>query len=361
MRVCIINNAWPSTSVGNYISNIVRCFKKWNKSVDMLYLQNKIKIREEKGIKILTSPFRFPIGMSELNNYFYFPNKLPLNYDIFHMSNETIATCCKRAKPSVITCADIVPVIFPNEYNYITNYFRRLQIKNLKYADRIIVPSKNTKNDILKHLNINPEKIEIIHYGVYSKKFKPMDKYKCRELLGLDVSDKLIINVGWELPRKNNETLFKVIYEINKKMENVKLLKIGGINKGKELIKRLNIENHVIDIGFAPDELLPLYYNAADILLFPSYYEGFGLPILESMACGIPVVASNSSSIPEIIGHGGILFDPFDVNGFVKAIYDILTNEDLSKELAKKALKRSKEFSWKECAKETWKVYKDVI
>ena len=105
---------------------------------------------------------------------------------------------------------------------------------------------------------------------------------------------------------------------------------------------------------------MPKFYNAADVLVFPSFYEGFGLPPLESMACGTPVITSNTSSLPEVVGDAGIMIDPYDVDTLAKSMYQILTNDELKNDMVKKGLERAKMFSWEQAAKETSKMYEEV-
>jgi glycosyltransferase involved in cell wall biosynthesis len=125
-------------------------------------------------------------------------------------------------------------------------------------------------------------------------------------------------------------------------------------------IEALNLQEDVIFTGYVPKEDLVKFYNLADLFVYPSLYEGFGLPPLEAMACGCPVITSNTSSLPEVVGDAGIMVNPYDVNELVKVMYEVLTNEGLKKELSKKGLERAKLFDWKKTAEETWKAYEMV-
>jgi len=128
----------------------------------------------------------------------------------------------------------------------------------------------------------------------------------------------------------------------------------------RKTIRDLNLEEDVLVPGYVPEQDLPIFYNAADVFVFPSLYEGFGLPVLEAMACGAPVVALNSSSIPEVVGDAGILIDPVDVDGaLVRALEDLLTDPSRRQLLRERGLKRAKQFSWQKAAVETLKIYED--
>lgn len=127
-----------------------------------------------------------------------------------------------------------------------------------------------------------------------------------------------------------------------------------------ETVDILNLQKDVIFSDYVPDEYLTLLYNAADLFVYPSLYEGFGLPPLEAMACGTPVITSNTSSLPEVVGDAGVMIDPYDVDGLAKAMFEVLTNEGLREDMRKKGLKRAKLFSWEKTAKETLKIYEEV-
>ncbi|MEA3458002.1 MAG: glycosyltransferase family 1 protein, partial [Candidatus Thermoplasmatota archaeon] len=127
-----------------------------------------------------------------------------------------------------------------------------------------------------------------------------------------------------------------------------------------ETINKLNLQNDVVFTGYVSDEDLPALYNAADLFVYPSIYEGFGLPPLEAMACGTPVITSNTSSLPEVVGDAGIMVDPPDVDRLADAMHEVLTNEGLRANMIKKGLGRAEMFSWEKCARETLEVYEEV-
>ena len=128
-----------------------------------------------------------------------------------------------------------------------------------------------------------------------------------------------------------------------------------------DLIEELNLKNEVIFTDYVSDEYLVKIYNAADLFVYPSLYEGFGLPPLEAMACACPVITSNTSSLPEVVGDAGIMIDPNDVDSLTESMLKILTDNQLREEMSRKSLERAKMFSWKKTARETWKVYEDVL
>jgi len=363
MRVAIINNAWAETSVGMYIFELFSRFKKMKKDIEMVYFQSKFPLTfHDKKIKIIKSPLKFPLWEATLNNFLYFPKKVPSGYDVYHISNQTIANCCKFAKPSVVTCHDIFTYTAPDDYDLFTNFLLKKHLDAMKKASKIIVPSKWTKNDLIKVLNIPENKIEVVYHGVNRERFRPRNKISARKKLGLPIDKKLILFVGLDLPRKNIRTILKTLYKLRKNIKNLKLILITKIRKEtRELVNNLGLQNHIQLVDWVPSNLLPFYYNSVDLFIFPSYYEGFGLPVLEAMASGVPVITSNGTSLPEIIGSTSIMISPLNVKMLAEEALKLLTNTSIQKTIIKKQLKRSKMFSWRTSALKTWKIYEEVL
>jgi glycosyltransferase involved in cell wall biosynthesis len=155
--------------------------------------------------------------------------------------------------------------------------------------------------------------------------------------------------------------LIKAFGILVKDIPNAMLIRVvSPTNAIKRLVHSQGLEGKIVYLR-PTDEDLSLLYNASDVFVFPSYYEGFGLPLLEAMASGCPVIAGNKSAIPEAVGDGGMLLDPFDVDGFAHWIREILSNEDLRIKLSEKGYRRSMNFSWEECARETLDVYREAL
>ncbi len=242
-------------------------------------------------------------------------------------------------------------------YKYIDRY---LLEKILKNKVHIITISNKTKEDLIKCLGINNEKISVAYPGV-DEIFKPLDSVAyVSNNYGLNYP--YILYVGTLGPRKNVKS---IIYSFHKIKQNGLPHKLVLVSTKKGFhyeslvmfIKKLNLEKEVIFTGFIPLCDIPKIYSAADLFVFPSFYEGFGLPPLEAMACGCPVITSNVTSLPEVVGDAGILIDPFDIDSLTKAMYKVLINEDIKRNMIKKGLERAKMFNWERTAKETIQVY----
>jgi len=232
-------------------------------------------------------------------------------------------------------------------------------------ADVCITVSECTKNDVIELLGVKKEKIKVTYLGV-DDNFKPIEEKDCggiRKKYGLD--GKFIFSLG-QVPRKNVERLIKAFKEF--KYNDEFLLVIGGagnegpwISKYNKLIQNLQLNDRVKLIGYVPYEELPLLYNSCEFFVFPSLYEGFGIPILEAMSCGTAVITSNVSSLPEI-GKDAVLYvDPYDEEDISNKMQNLTENHQLKDSFIKKGLLRAKEFSWQKMAQDTLRIYEEQI
>ena len=280
-----------------------------------------------------------------------------MKYALYHISSPGLAAATRRVKPCIITIHDLIPFSF-SRHDALEPLFKR-SMRDLTKAQRLICVSNYTKNSLLHHINSNT-KIKVIPLGIQHEIFKPRDKIKSRLRLGLNPDWPIILHVGSEEPRKNIPTLIRTFHKLQKDIPNAHLIRIGrGTPEIQNLIDNLGIKKNV---SYYEDVTnLEYYYNAADLFVFPSSYEGFGLPPLEAMASGCPVLTSNSTALPEVVGDAGITVDSFDEENFTFWMHQILTNEDIREKLIIKGINQSSMFGWDICAKETLKVYKEVL
>lgn len=264
----------------------------------------------------------------------------------------------RPGKRRIVTCLDLIPLIMPG--SLWEKYWRRLLYSGLKKADHIISISQATKDDLVRIYGIDPAKITPVMLGV-SQEYHPRDKKECRTKLGLPADARLILHVGTPAPRKNFIAVLKAFKSISS-LKGISLVKVGAVSDSEE---RFMVQNGIRDKVIIRDRVekadLPFYYAGADVLAFPSIYEGFGLPVLEAMASGCPVVASNTTSIPEVAGNAAILIDPYDRAGLGGKMSEILDDPNLSEKLARKGVERANDFTWERTAKETVEVYKKVF
>lgn len=338
----MINNQPLNTGIGIYSSCLFESMKK--------IMGNEICLRSISNKESFTL-------MSRMFYYTSLFFGLGKNYNLYHFTDPMACFAARRYRPSIVTVHDLVPYL--SRTNPELNFAMKFNMRYLNECRRIICISRNTKKDLLRIFDVEQEKISVVYNGVNHETFKPRNRKIARKVLNLPVDKKILLNVGTETPRKNIPTLIRVIKQLD--CENLLLIRVGCKSKdSSRLIKSLNLEKNIIYLR-PSNKQLPLFYNAADIYVSPSFYEGFGLTILEAMASGCPVIAGNNSSIPEIVGGSGVLLDAFDVNGFSEKIVDLFSNRKVRDKVAKKCYERSKLFSWDKCARETLEVYEDAI
>lgn len=236
-----------------------------------------------------------------------------------------------------------------------------------KRAAAIITDSEYSRKDIMRIFKINGKKINVIPVGV-SEKYCPIkDQSVIEEVKNrYGIEQKYILYVGNFKPHKNVHTLIKAYNRLPNEIKDDYQLVLGGkkdrfyIEIG-QLIGKLKIKQNVVFTDFISEEHLPVLYSGAEMFVFPSLYEGFGLPILEAMACGIPVISSDSSSLPEVVGDAGILVDAKSVKGLSRAISTVLQDDKLRDELRQKGLNRVKEFPMSNTSKKILNLLEQVV
>jgi glycosyltransferase involved in cell wall biosynthesis len=276
----------------------------------------------------------------------------------------------------VVTCHDLAPLLAetPTLKSRIKKQVWKIALRGALRAPFIITVSESTRRDILKYTGCPADRLHVVYNGL-SERFgvlKDSTEYKAwekafREKHGI-TEEKIVLHVGRYSPRKNFEGVlnaFAALTELAARESAagpgpVRLLQVGGefTPEHQALIARAGIGGRVTRIAFMPDEELPHVYNLASVFLFPSFYEGFGWPPLEAMACGIPVITSNTSSLPEVAGEAARLVGPEDTAGMARALFEVLTDKQVSADLRKKGLERVKLFSWQRCAEQTAEVYR---
>ena len=233
----------------------------------------------------------------------------------------------------------------------------------LRKATRIIAVSHTSKKDIIKFTGVDKSKIVAVHVatdiftGPLNSSF--IEKVKTKYAL----PSRFILHVGIIYPEKNVERLIQAFVKIAEKFPH-KLVLVGGFRwKYTEifnLIEKFNLKDKVIMTNWIPRSELPVFYKLADLFAFPSLYEGFGVPVLEAMACGCPVVTSSTGATPEVVGDAALVVNPRSVDEIYKATVRVLEDEKLKKELVSKGYARAKKFSWEKSARETLSVFKEL-
>jgi glycosyltransferase involved in cell wall biosynthesis len=254
---------------------------------------------------------------------------------------------------------------FPQNYGILDRFYHRIAAPiYCQKADAIISVSNSATERIAGALRVDPGKLKTIYHGI-SDHFKPIEDGRALATVRQQyhLPDHFILYVGQIYPMKNVGGIIRAFLNVRKRLPH-KLVLVGspGPNSKSDLalINELQLQDDVILTGWIPDEHLPAMYNLADLFVFPSFYEGFGIPLLEAMACGCPIVTSNVETPVEVVDNAAILVDPSDVNSISEGIYEGLTNQGLRQDLIQKGFERVKNFSWEESARDTLALFEAV-
>ena len=272
-----------------------------------------------------------------------------------------------KPKRLAVTVHDVIPLLFPERYR--SPIFRHTYTSSLRKADLIFTDSECAKADMVSRFEVPPDRVVVACLGYDRDAFQPgppnmveSQKMRCR----MGINQPYMLHVGGGDPRKNLVRLVRA-YEATvtrRKDLDFQLVLAGSPGWGSEpllqLIQKPSLQGRVILAGRVPDRYLPDLYRGAACLAMPSLYEGFGLPALEAMACGTPVMISNSSSLPEVGGDAALYFDPESVDEMSQTMERILPDSTLRQELSRKGLEQAKRFSWEACARTTLAALKSL-
>jgi glycosyltransferase involved in cell wall biosynthesis len=359
------------TGIGNYTRSLIHSLLgikgiydieiytiHYERSRDSLYRYTK---------EIMTTPLPIP-PRKALTNLSKLPQQLKKEgIDLVHITapnpSDNLSIPSLKGFKKVLTIHDlglVLSPIRPNIYPLLGLWFySRIWGPTLKLIinkiDMIIADSRNTKKDAIKYLKISGKKVRVIYLAT-AERFRVIEDTK-----------KAYIGPPFILHDNSIQpNLISAYWKLKKRGIKHKLFVFGGMDQYTrrglvDLIKKLDLRRDVTLLGYVSDEALVRLYNLADLFIFPSgRYEGFGLPPLEAMACGCPVITGNVGTMPEVVGDAGSMVNPDNVDEWVTAMHEVLTNEGLRQDLIKIGLERTKMFSWEKTAKETYKVYEEV-
>lgn len=269
----------------------------------------------------------------------------------------------------IVTIYDMVYKAYPETMRYAIKLLFKLNLnKSCRRADKIITISEFSKDEIVRYLNINPDKISVVPCGVDLDYFRPIKDKSLIE--GVKKKYKILndyfLYLGTLEPRKNIERLIDAYNQLKRRYPDAPKLILAGqagwlYKTIFEKVISLKLENDVLFFGYVPrEDLVPLLCGAF-AFVFPSLYEGFGIPALESMACGVPVLTSNVSSLPEVVGDAAIMVDPLSIDAINNGFEQLLIGEKLRIELSNRGLERARMFTWEKAASLTMDVYKSLL
>ncbi|MBM4402324.1 MAG: glycosyltransferase family 4 protein [Candidatus Cloacimonetes bacterium] len=387
MKIGIDARFYGITGIGRYAKNLIKNLEEldrknnyaiflWKKAFDAYHPQNPNfkKVLADYPLYSFVEQIRMPIlirreriDLMHFTNFnvpvFYFGKYVMTVHDLIHMEYSTFGSTTR-----------FLP------YYLLKKFIYSWAIRWAAWrAQKIFVPSEDAKNDVVRKLWVKPEKVVVTYEGideklkVKSEKLKvtiknskfTLDKYKIKK--------PYLLYVGTMYPHKNHEQLllaFKNLLTINNQQSTTRLVLVAKVDffskRIKEKVAQMGLFDSVVlpgftaQDGYVPDDDLKIIYQNADAYVFPSLKEGFGLPILEAFAAGVPVVCSNASSLPEVAGGAAIYFDPYNIDDILKKVELVLVNKELRNELVQKGYKRLRKFSWNEMAKKTLNIYEQI-
>jgi glycosyltransferase involved in cell wall biosynthesis len=352
---------YSQAGIGQYILHLVDGLAKVDRENEYVLLQSRkddTTILEEPNFRrvSLWTPSHHRLERYSLN-----VELMRLGLDVLH-SPDFIPPHRPSCR-SVITVHDLAFLLYPH---FLTKesarYYGHID-QAVRWTDQIISVSESTKRDTIQHLGVPEEKITVV-YEAANPIFRPLGREEAREQVRdrHGVEGPYILFVSTIEPRKNVPSLLRALWQlVTCYKEDVRLVLAGGrgwlFEDAFAMVDELKLDDRVHFVGRVSSEDLLYLYNAAELLAHPAFYEGFGLPPLEAMACGLPVVASNVASLPEVVGDAGLLIDPHDVDELTVSMWRVLNDGELSQQMREKGLTQAGLFSWEKAARETMEIY----
>ena len=368
MDECIVMDARTTTphfpGIGRYVVNLLQGLLRVVPTLPITLVQSRVSIEPSNlpnlpRIICPASPFSF-------SQQWVIPRLLREERGTLYHSPYYLMPY-RPGLPTVVTFYDMIPLVYPEFFSLSQRLlFRGTHLLAARAATCIITVSEATRADLIRHIRIPPEKIVVIPLGV-DKDFHPRGRgeiIQIRQKYGLP--ENYLLYVGTNKPHKNLECLVDAFQQMeNLFRSNVKLVIAGPWDRrydgAKKMANAAGSKDRVQFVGWIEEADLPALYTGAMLFVFPSLREGFGLPVLEAMACGTPVVCSNRSGLSEVAGGAALLINPEDTHHLAEGIARVLKNEDLRQELTERGLKRAKLFTWEKTAEKTLTLYHQVM
>ena len=367
VRIGIDTRKLHDFGIGTYIRNLLRQLARLDRQTEFVLL---CRPEDVPALSSLGENLR-PVAETSTNYSLLEQIRIPLalkreGVTLFHAPHYVLPPLvpCR----SVVTIHDCIHLMFPQ---YLPNrlalgYARASIVAAARRATRVLTVSESSKRDILRFVNIKPEKIDVI-YNAYDERFtvEPREEDVDRVRERFQLHDQFVLYAGNVKPHKNLERLIEAFHLVRRRgLDHLKLVLIGDeISRYAALrraVHRHQLHKYVRFLGYLPEETLAVMYRLAGVFVFPSLYEGFGLPPLEAMASGTPVVTSNVSSLPEVAGDAAVLVDPYDPGAIADGIYRVLTDDRFRCDLRARGAARARQFSWEQSVQRVREIYVEV-
>ena len=364
MRIGIDARKLHDFGIGTYIRNLVRHLSRLDRETEYVLLcrpgdaeslatlgPNFRAVAETSGNYSVTEQWRIPLALKRER------------ITLFHAPHYVLPPLVRCR--SVVTIHDCIHLMFPQYLpGWVAHGYARASIEMAaRRATRVLTVSESSKRDILRFVDADPAKIDVI-YNSYDERFglEPREEDVVRLRERYQLQDPFVLYAGTVKPHKNLERLIEAFHLVRQRgFRDLKLVMIGDeISKYAALRRAVHshqLHKYVRFLGFLPEETLAVMYRLAGLFVFPSLYEGFGLPPLEAMASGTPVVTSNLSSLPEVVGDAAVLVDPYDPQAIADGMYRVLSDPTLQADMKQKGLLRARQFSWEDSARKVREIY----
>ena len=353
-----------TTGIGKYVDQVLSALSKIDKENSYYIFFNYKDISEVKNYGQNFQNVKVPFFKIILEQIWFPVLFRKYKIDLYFSPNHVLPII--KNSQTVVVIHDLAHLYFPQSLPKKAFWYYQTFIPgSLKRADRIIAISESTKSDIVKFFDIESEKIKVLYPGVEKKKFEAKISKEHRKKIRnkLNLSNDYLLTIGIFEFRKNYQRLIQAFNNIAKRFPELKLVMAGPKSKDfpniQRLVQQYNLSDRVIFPGYLRQEEIITLYQEAKLFVFPSLYEGFGIPPLEAMAAGTPVVASCTSSIPEVVGNAAVLFDPKKPEAISKAIIEVLKDKNKEKQLILAGKKRVNlsQFDWCEVGKKTLEIF----
>ncbi|MEQ8197263.1 MAG: glycosyltransferase family 1 protein [Clostridiaceae bacterium] len=370
MKVCIDArglNWYKGTGIGTYTNNLIKNILKLNYEIDyhLFWSGNGYNSLKNNNVKILMASKKYESFFEKYYIPSYIKNR---EIDIYHVPQNGIGLMENIKCTKIVTIHDLIPYVLPETVGrgYLKRFLTDMP-KIIENSEGIVTVSQYSKNDILKFFPSFPEDDIFVTPLAADDIFKPLDKIYCKKFLKnlYNIELPYFLYLGGFSLRKNVRSLILAFEKALPSFNNATSLVIAGMLKEegeilKTLVEERNLGKYIKFIGFCPLETLPALYNNCEAFVYPSIYEGFGLPPLEAMSCKVPVITSNTTSISEVAGDSALYTDPSDFLSIAEALVKVRNDESLRIQLSEKAYQRSRNFSWKKTAEATLKAYRKI-
>ena len=362
-----LRQSYRSAGISWYIFNLLRHLPAADTAVRYTAFVSDPDFQPQNGLAVQRSslPAKHPIARILWEQTALPPALKKSGADLLH-ALAFVSPLANRL-PTVLTIYDLSFVRFPQLFRPFNRwYLRTFSRISARRADAVIAISESTRRDVISAFGVNPNRVHTVYCGA-DEIFRPLPAETIAAFRAeKNLPARFIFRLGTIEPRKNVEGVIRAYAAWRQRDPSAPLLVIGG-GKGWyyrqvfRLVESLGLAEHIRFPGYIPQDELPLWYNAASVFVYPSHFEGFGLPVLEAMACGTPVVTSDVSSLPEVAGDAALLVSPSDTDGLSRAMARAFDDAALAQSLRERGLRRAGQFSWEKTARQTLEIYRAVL